>query len=491
MPRLRTLTLLAALLAAPLAAAPAWADQAPAAAAAGTRLTTDTWPPALTGADAKGTVTLRGDEFLKVPESVSKEMDKPGFAPFVVAKEAPAVDVAYHTKLPDAALNGTGWSSWGDIVVARDGKVYCGLGDHGEDVKGKGHVFIYQWDPEAKALTQVLDPNTLPARSAGDVTFSKVHAGLQEAKDGRILIITTLNDGGTAGQVTWSANVPGSPILAYDPSTKKAELLTALDKRCSATTLMDHAHNLLYLCLEGNEDKDNRGSALAAFDPESKKLVYRSPDAVVAANRNIAMDREGAVYFNGKGGELWRYDPQAKAIAGTGMVLPNEGGKPEGQATMRSSTAQGKDGWVYGSTMGPGGGKLFRFNPQAKKVEMLGNDFGHGEYTTVSVLSPDEKYVYYLPGAHNGAMNIGTPVVQYNVATGQRKVLAFLRPYFEKQFGYVPAGSYGVKLSADGSTLYANLNGHTRDDLRPEKMTASGFGHSSFVAIHIPESERK
>ena len=139
-----------------------------------------------------------------------------------------------------------------------------------------------------------------------------------------------------------------------------------------------------------------------------------------------------------------------------------------------------------------GGGKkghLFRFNPDANKLEMLGPDFLTGSYTTVSILSPDGKYVYYLPGSHGGAVKDGCPVVQYNIATGQRKVIAFLGSVLPKH-GYVPGGSYGVKLSADGSTLYANLNGHATDEFRHERMRPFGFGLTSLAVVEIPEEER-
>jgi hypothetical protein len=121
---------------------------------------------------------------------------------------------------------------------------------------------------------------------------------------------------------------------------------------------------------------------------------------------------------------------------------------------------------------------------------MLGPDWLVGEYTTVCVLSPDERFLYYLPGAHGGAYRIGTPVVQYDIAKKQRKVLAFLSEAFETRYDYVPAGTYGVKLSADGSTLYVNLNGHAADSIRPKTMKTKGFGLTAFAAIHIPASER-
>src|SRR5687767_6511712 len=90
------------------------------------------WPPPLKGA-VNGTVTVTTPDFLTVPESVKEGLAKPGAAQFVVAKTAPTVDLAYHHPLPDISANGTGWSAWGDIGVARDGRVYVGTGNHGRN----------------------------------------------------------------------------------------------------------------------------------------------------------------------------------------------------------------------------------------------------------------------------------------------------------------------------------------------------------------------
>ena len=128
--------------------------------------------------------------------------------------------------------------------------------------------------------------------------------------------------------------------------------------------------------------------------------------------------------------------------------------------------------------------------PKRKKIDLLGPTWGTGAYTTVMVLSPNERFLYYLPGSHGKAWKYGTPVMQYDLKRKKRKVLAFLGPALEEEIGYVPGGTYGVKLSKDGSTLYVNVNGHPRDDVRPPKLTPIGFGLNAFAAIHIPESER-
>jgi hypothetical protein len=135
-------------------------------------------------------------------------------------------------------------------------------------------------------------------------------------------------------------------------------------------------------------------------------------------------------------------------------------------------------------------GELFRYLPVRDELSILGSNFlVKGEYITVCDLSPDEKYVYYLPGAHGSAGFSGTPVIQYNVATGIQKVLAFLSEPMTKAFNYAPGGTYGVKISKDGSRLYVGLNGSPPDALRPKGL-GRGFGLTSFAVIYIPAKER-
>jgi len=460
--RERTLTTLS--LAVLLAATSAFAADAP------------VWPPQLRGA-ANGTVRLRSPLFLKVPDSVKAALKKEGAAPFTVAAVAPTVDLAFHAPLPHMALNGTGWSAWGDICVADDGKVYSGLGDHGDDKGGRSACFIFQWDPESRRLVKVADVNGIVPRRRGEPTWSKVHGRIVQGSDGWIYFNGTLNDGNRADrpEYKWSDAVPGGQLYRYDPRTGKTEVFANFPPaRASATCLLDRKRNVWWCNLEAGPN------ALFALDLKSKAVRFKAPDGSMAFNRNFALAQDGAIYFNGNGG-IWKYDPKTNGIAKTGSAFATGAG-------MRASTRESKEGWLYGVTHRSG--RVFRYAPAADRLEMLGPDFLTGDYTTVCVLSPDERYLYYLPGAHGGARKIGTPVVQYEIATGNRKVLAFLRAPFEAVHNYVPAGTYGVKLSADGTVLYANLNGHASDTIRPEKMRPSGFGLTSFAAIHIPPGER-
>jgi hypothetical protein len=435
------------------------------------------WPPPLKGAK-DGTVTLRSDQFLHAPEGVQTASKKEGAAPFVVARTAPAVDFAYHRDLGPDAVNRRLWSSWGDICVAGDGRVYCAVGDHGDDAKGDARCFLYRWDPRRKVLERIVDMNEVVPPQPGQPAWSKVHAKIDEGPDGKIYFSCTLNDGNRAGQPAyrWTERLPGGQLYEYDPKTGKTSVFANLPpKRCTATSRLDREGHIWWCNLEAGE-----GNALWGLDLRTKNPVFQSPDGSVAFNRNFALARDGSVCFNGKEA-IWRYDPAKKDVVATRSAFAKSPG-------MRSSTRQAKDGWVYGTTHGTG--QLFRYHPAQDKLEPLGPAWLSGSYVTVCELSPDDRFVYYLPGAHGGAFKDGTPVVSYEIATGKRKVLAFLAEVFAKEYDYVPAGTYGMKLSADGDTLYVNLNGHAGDRARPKHMKPNGFGLCGFAAVHIPESER-
>ncbi|MDQ3622291.1 MAG: hypothetical protein M3463_07360, partial [Verrucomicrobiota bacterium] len=394
-----------------------------------TLLPDESWPPPLSGA-VDGTATVITDEFLKVPAAVETARTQEGAAPFVVAKTAPTVLIAYHNNLPNRSANGTGWSAWGDIEVASDGSVYVGTGNHGRNdqvpEEQGGHVFIYRWNSATRTLTQVVDVNKVVGVQRGDPTWSKVHAGIHEGSDGKIYFTCTLNDGGRASLIKWTERVPGGQLFQYDPQSGRTAIVGVFPGEVTPTTCLDRTRHVFYANMEGRTARTD--VALTAFDLSSRKIIFQSPRDAVINSRNLALARDGAVYFNGRDG-LWKYDPDAKTIAPTRSSFP-------GATTMRSSTRETADGCIYGTTMRPA--QLFRYSPAQDRMEMLGPDFLAGDYTTVTVLSPDHKYVYYLPGAHGGALKIGTPVVQYEIATGQRKVLGFLKEGVERATGYSP-----------------------------------------------------
>ena len=94
-------------------------------------------------------------------------------------------------------------------------------------------------------------------------------------------------------------------------------------------------------------------------------------------------------------------------------------------------------------------------------------------------VDPSGQYLYYLLMAYE----LRTPVVQYNVKTGERKALCWLQEYYFDKYGYWMDFCYGMEISIDGSFLVLCMNG-----------TFGGrevyYGHPSLLVIDIPEEER-
>jgi hypothetical protein len=115
-------------------------------------------------------------------------------------------------------------------------------------------------------------------------------------------------------------------------------------------------------------------------------------------------------------------------------------------------------------------------------VTKLGTNFGSGIYSASIERSSDGKYLYYTD-ATNGGSTVGLPIIQYNTATNQKKVIAFLVPYLASKSFSGTLKIFGGALSADGSTYFVVTNG-----------TAGGlFGGRrlpGIVSVHVPVAER-
>jgi hypothetical protein len=96
---------------------------------------------------------------------------------------------------------------------------------------------------------------------------------------------------------------------------------------------------------------------------------------------------------------------------------------------------------------------------------------------------PTGRYLYYVPGAHGGASRDNSPVVQYDLKTGRRKVLAFLHDYYWNTYQYAPDGTFCVVLDPRGDKLYIGWDGWRKGQPR-------GWESAAMMVIHIPPSER-
>jgi hypothetical protein len=113
------------------------------------------------------------------------------------------------------------------------------------------------------------------------------------------------------------------------------------------------------------------------------------------------------------------------------------------------------DGSLAGMTAS---GRMFLIDVEEERLADLGSNFANGLYNAVMVASPDGHYLYYAPGAHGSAANVGGPIVRFDIQKRRVEVVAFLGDVLRKR-GYQLGGSYNLQLDPDGRRLLATFNG--------------------------------
>lgn len=426
-----------------------------------------TFPPVLP--DGKSVVSHTGDEFLKPPETLRKDVS--------VAKTVPTVDFLY---LPGQDYPGNPWSNWGDSVAA-NGKYYASIGDHlavggkGDPANGTGTGRVFEYDPEKKSFRQLLDTTKLLQLPTGHYTPGKIHSRLDVGSDGWLYCST--HRGSTT--VTADKNhYEGDWVLRCDPKTGKSEVVVRgpVPKHCIPCSVLDSERMIFYGGTAAGTDAKDQGVQFFAYDLKAKKVLFSGSDG--PARYMILATSTGRVYWTpGKEdgiGQLVRYDPAKES----GPV------KIDAELGMRAATQETKDGKVFTVSKGGKAGEatLFAFDTKTEKVEELGPAaVGVNAYITSLDVDPTGRYVYYIPGAHGGSEKDNSAVVQFDTQTKRRKVIAFLHPYILEKCGATLVGTFSSALDPKGDKLYVTWNVN-----RGGKV----WDCCALTVIHIPESER-
>ncbi len=402
-------------------------------------------------------VTLASDDLLRPPSGLKVDG-------FTVAKAAPKVDVVLFAGLPDGG-KGTLWSSWGDGCLAGNGKYYTAVGDHlGTDANS----YVYEYDPAGKSLRRVVDVARAIGQKPGDYGHGKIHSGIHEAADGWLYFATYWGKHREI-DAAFEKGFRGSLLMRYHPKTEKVEDLGAIvPKQGLPASHFDARRGLLYFHAVYKGD-------VAVYDVAERKVKFLGGADVTEGRRTFLADADGRVYVTATGNTLHFYDPQTNRLEATSAKL---------SAPLRAAARPARDGTLYGMTQAA---RLFAFDPKAQTVKDLGPNFGDGDYTAVMALSPDDKYLYYAPGAHGSGARSGCPVVQYEIATGKRKVLAFLNEPLRAKLKYYLGGTYNLQIDPAGERLFFTFNGAPLDEKARKQET---FGRPAVVVVHVPASER-
>ncbi len=304
----------------------------------------------------------------------------------------------------------------------------------------------------------------------GEYGHGKIHAQIHEYRES--LYFATYWGKGKEVEAAAKKGYKGSLLLRYDLKTRKVENLGSIAPgEGLPASCFDPGRGLLYFYAVQKGD-------VVAYDLNKKSVKFKGGSRLTSQHRSFLLAKDGKVWFTNEKGMLSYYDPDKNSISETSLLLPGANN------TLRAAAHTTSDGRIFGMTRS---GKLFEFNSVKQTIKDLGPNFLSGDYTAVMILSPDEKYLYFAPGAHGSATRAGTPIVQYQISSGIRKVIAFLRDSMIQKATYFIGGNYNMQMDSKGAILYCAFNGAKYSG----KKNLNAFGLPSLVVIKIPESERK
>jgi hypothetical protein len=418
-----------------------------------------TFPPKLP--DGKDVHTATSEEFLKAPATIGKDV--------LIAKTAPTVDFLYY---PCQTYATKIWSNWGD-GLAINGKYYSSIGDHDAP---KGNAFVYEYDPGKKALRLLVNLIDLLREVMGIYTPGKIHGRLDMGSDGWIYFST--HRGST--NITSDKNkYVGDWICRVDPKSGKSEIVAhaPVPKHCIPCSVLDPKRMIFYGGTAAGSDAKDQGVQFFAYDVKNRKLLYSGPNG--PARYMIFAKSTGKIYY---------VPGDEGSVSAMVCFDPAKGGVPvktKAVLGLRAATEETPQGFVYTVSKAGKGGKatLYAFNTKTEEVEELGHAAaGLNQYVTSIDVDPTGRYLYYIPGAHGGSEKDGSAVIQFDVKTKQKKVIAFLHPYFKDKLGVIMAGTFSSAIDPAGDKLYITWN---------VNRASRSWDTCALTVIHIPESERR
>lgn len=422
------------------------------------------YPPTLP--NGQTLVTDTSPKFLERPDSLREGV--------AIAKAPPTIDFVFY---PGQNYPGKPWSNWGDGSVA-NGKFYSAIGDHyaigrGEALHGTGTAFVYEYDPESRQLRSLVDVTKFLDLPKGHYTPGKIHSRVDMGRDGWLYYATHRGSPKAANDEN---HYQGDWIFRTNPQTGKSEVVVQgpVPKHSIPNSVLDAQRMIFYGATAAGPDSPQQAIQFFAYDLENGKLLYTGSNG--PARYMILAKSTGCLYYvaGSADGELMRYDP-----------LKNTPPVAIGQTIgVRAATEETADGMVYTVSTGQqsGDATLWQFNTHTEKTKEIGTiAVGSEAYVASLDVDPTGRYLYYVPGAHGGGYRDGSPLVQYDLKSGTKKVIAFLHPFYQEKYGFTPKGTYSTAISPEGDKVYVTWN---------VSRGTRAWDCCGLAVVHIPASER-
>ncbi len=215
---------------------------------------------------------------------------------------------------------------------------------------------------------------------------------------------------------------------------------------------------------EAADPHDPDVGTLVAIDGYSGETLLAVEAPEIHGFRAISVSADGRVFVTWSGDGLAVYDPVANTFEPTSERMP-------GWKLRASIHGEGTDPPIA-VTQDPA--RFFRID-EGPRVSEIGQARGY----TTSMASSDMRRVWYIPDAHGGAWEQGTPIIEFDASTGSDRVLVSLAPTVGEELGMRLGGTYNLLASDDGSQIYVGLNAG------PPGVDES-FGEVVFVVAELP-----
>lgn len=413
------------------------------------------------------------EKFLKVPKTESPvgEFSIAQVSPTVKLQILPHLEPEYFTEIQNPEdVYMFSWANWAYVSRSEENLFYFAASNH----LGHGcQINIYEYAPDRELLHRVVDVTKVLGWTKNSYTDGKIHGHMGIMPNGTLWACTHF---GPHPDKEWFANgYRGSWMLSYNVYTRKTKNWgVPLVGGNLATFHVDTKRG--YLVGTGSLSNmvlcynilDNQVH-FAGYPPKNWKWGPRTMlcDKKTGKFWTVDYNNEHAFFsFHPEYNSFEHFDVRPPA-----NPYSNEVGVPRGHTDCRAM-----DGWYYWATWN---GTLFKFEPEGSKaplVELVGTTWDKGRDTLQLAMGPHGRYIYYYPKENS-------PIVQYDVKTGKRKILCWLQDYYFQKYGYFMGQVYGMNISKDGSFLVIVVNGSFQGK-------EHAFGHPGLLIVEIPEEER-
>jgi hypothetical protein len=424
------------------------------------------FPPALP--HGRAVVTDQSAAFLAPPATLREDVE--------IATSPPSVDFLFY---PGQDYPGHPWSNWGEGTAA-DGKYYSAIGDHlaivgkREGGHGNGSAFVFEYETGSHQVRELVNTARLLNLPDDHYWPGKIHTRVELGRDGWVYFATHR---GSTRATSEQYHYEGDWIVRTHPETGEAEVVAhgPVPGHAIPAGLLDPDRLIFYGATAPGTEHEAEGIRFFAYDVSARQLLYAGPDGP-ARGMMLARSTGRLYYVPGKNdGPLMRFDPSTAAppvqVEGTHIGL-------------RCATDETPDGFIYTVSLGQQAddAMVWSFNTRTEETKPVGTAaVGTQAYVASIDADPSGRFLYYVPGAHGGSDRDGAPVVQFDVQTGRKKVIAFLEPFYAETYGFTLKGTYSTVVDPEGDKLYITWN---------VSRGTRAWDCCGLTVVHIPDSER-